>query len=59
MHYIRFTYNIVATKKTLKSRVIEKEVEIKSLQEMVISLNSKLKESEKDKSFPEKSTKGT
>ena len=59
MDYIRFTYNIVAAEKTLKSRVIEKEVEIKSLQEMVISLNSKLKESEKDKSFPEKSTKGT
>ena len=47
------------SEKTLRSKVVEREEEIKSLQEMIVSLTSKLKEREKDANVPEKSTKGT
>ena len=50
---------LLASEKTLRSKVIEREEEIKSLQETIISLNSILKEREIDTSVPEKTTKGT
>ena len=50
---------LIALEKTLRSNVIEREEEIKSLQETIVSLTSKLKEREKDTSALEKTTKST
>ena len=50
---------LLASDKTLRSKVVEREEEIKSLQETIVSLTTKLKEREIDTKVSEKSTKGT
>ena len=56
--YCILNITLLASEKTLRSKVVESGEEIKSLQEMIVSLTSKLKDREKDTSVPEKSTKG-
>ena len=57
--YYILNITLIASEKTLRSKVVEREEKIKSLQETIISLTSKLKEREIDTSVLEKSTKGT
>ena len=57
--YFELNITLLASEKALSSKVVQYEEEVKSLQEMIISLTSKSKERGKDITVTEKTTKGT